>query len=354
VSGLGPGSLLADQRYAVRERLSTTAAWERWDAHDTTLDRSVVAFTFAATAPAAAAAIDVARRAAGLEDPRLLRILDVVVQDDLAAIIEEPLPDARSLTQVIHDGPLPSEEARRIVGEAATALASAEARGLHHHLLSSDTIRVLPDGGVKVRGLSYEAALAGIDIDDGRPGSTRDAQGLMRLPLCRAGSPLAADLATDRCSPGKPAVDPPPFGLDLAPRVGDRFVAPGEIEAGIDAELDELCLGASDGGGRPAQHKWSPRCAVGAPTHGHRSRGGPSGAQSLGARRDDLPPATQAPVGAAATWCAASRDAGRRASVARPETSGVEPAPAVSGTAYPTRNPATEVSGTQPSRPQSC
>ena len=178
MSRLGPGSLLATQRYAVRERLAAAPGWERWDCHDTTLDRPVVAVTFPAGAPDAAAAIDVARRAASLEDPRLVRILDVVVQDDVAAVIEEPLPQARSLTRIIHDGPLPSEEARRIIGEAATALASAEARGLHHHLVSPDAIRVLADGGVKVRGLSYEAALAGIDIDDGRAGSLRDAQGL--------------------------------------------------------------------------------------------------------------------------------------------------------------------------------
>ncbi len=314
--------------------LSTTAAWERWDAHDTTLDRSVVAFTFAATAPAAAAALDVARRAAGLEDPRLLRILDVVVQDDLAAIIEEPLPDARSLTQVIHDGPLPSEEARRIVGEAATALASAEARGLHHHLLSSDTIRVLPDGGVKVRGLSYEAALAGIDIDDGEEGNRRDAHGLI--------ASLYAALAA-RWPLTSPAVD-----LDAAPRVADRIVAPGEIEAGIDAELDDLCLaGLTDGGGpapqTPAQvvtalRPWSPTpvidLAVVRP-----------GAQSLGAvAEDDLPPATQAPEGAAATAALPVVTPVVAPAVARPETSGVESSgAAVSGTAYPTRQSPREV-----------
>ncbi len=327
MSGLGPGSLLANQRYAVRERLSATAAWERWDAHDTTLDRPVVAFTFVATAPAAAAAIDVARRAAGLEDPRLLRILDVVVQDDVAAIIEEPLPDARSLTGVIQDGPLPSEEARRILGEAATALASAEARGLHHHLLSSDTIWVLPDGGVKVRGLSYEAALAGVDIDDGDAGNQRDAHGLLAC--------LYAALAA-RWPLTSPAVD-----LDPAPRVAERIVAPGEIEAGIDAELDDLCVaGLTDGGGpapqTPAQvvtalRPWSPTpvidLAVVRP-----------GAQSLGpVAEDDLPPETQAPEGApprvaaasvtAASVTAASVTAYPVGEAPRPVASAPEPTP---------------------------
>ena len=303
MSELGPGSLLAEQRYAVRDRLAAAPGWERWDCHDTTLDRSVVAFTFRADAPDAAAAIDVARRAASLEDPRLVRLLDVFVQDSIAAIIEEPLPQARSLTRIIHDGPLPSEEARRIIGEAATALAAAEARGLHHHRVSPDAILVLDYGGIKVRGLSYEAALAGIDIDDGRPGSTRDAQGLCsclyaalaaRWPLTTP--PTAAALAS-------PPLTTPPFGLDLAPRVGDRFVAPGEIEAGVDAELDELCLvslaspdGAAVGAPRTAAEvvaalrPWSPTpvvdLAVVRP-----------GAQSLGpVAEDDRPPATPSPA----------------------------------------------------------
>ena len=312
MSRLGPGSLLATQRYAVRERLAAAPGWERWDCHDTTLDRPVVAVTFPAGAPDAAAAIDVARRAASLEDPRLVRILDVVVQDDVAAIIEEPLPQARSLTRIIHDGPLPSEEARRIIGEAATALASAEARGLHHHLVSPDAIRVLADGGVKVRGLSYEAALAGIDIDDGRAGSLRDAQGLCsclyaalaaRWPLRTPPTAVSSTTTPTSTTPATGAgFTTAPFGLDLAPRVGDRFVAPGEIEAGVDAELDELCLVSlanpdREAVGAPgtaaevvaALRPWSPTpvvdLAVVRP-----------GAQSLGpVAEDDLPPVTPSP-----------------------------------------------------------
>jgi hypothetical protein len=78
---VGPGTLIGD-RYAVSHRLQQHPRWERWAAHDTTLGRDVVILTFAGGTPAAAAAVDAARRAAAVTEPRLVRVLDIVTPAD--------------------------------------------------------------------------------------------------------------------------------------------------------------------------------------------------------------------------------------------------------------------------------
>src|SRR6478672_6014220 len=75
VQGVGPGTSLGG-RYALRTRLSHRSDLEHWSAHDTTLERDVAVTVFDSSHPHAAAVLDAARRAAGVEDPRLRRILD--------------------------------------------------------------------------------------------------------------------------------------------------------------------------------------------------------------------------------------------------------------------------------------
>lgn len=141
---IGPGTLIAG-RYAVSHRIQQHPRWERWAAQDTPSGRSVVVLAFPGDTPAAAAAIDAARRAAGVADPRLVRVLDVVPGDGdtgtatVSAIIEEPVERAQTLTRILGQGGLPADEARRITGETATALEAAAARGLRHIVLTPAT-----------------------------------------------------------------------------------------------------------------------------------------------------------------------------------------------------------------------
>ena len=69
-----------------------------------------------------------------------MRVLDVGRDDATAFVVEESLNGARSVTSVLSDGGLPAEEARRIVGEAASALERARARGLHHGVLTPRSV----------------------------------------------------------------------------------------------------------------------------------------------------------------------------------------------------------------------
>lgn len=150
MQGVGPGSLLGG-RYAVRERLSLHPRWERWSASDAALDREVVLLCFPRSSPQADAALDAARRAAGVEESRLTRVLDVAQEPALVCVVEEPMSGATPLTALLSEGGLPADDVRRVVGEAAEGLAAASSRGLHHGVLTPRDLLVLPDGTVKVR-----------------------------------------------------------------------------------------------------------------------------------------------------------------------------------------------------------
>ena len=103
MQGVGPGSLLGG-RYLVQRRVAQHSRYERWVAADQTLDREVVLLCFDADGPVASPALDAARRAAGVDEQRLVRVLDVGRDDAIAFVVEESLNGARSVTSVLTDG----------------------------------------------------------------------------------------------------------------------------------------------------------------------------------------------------------------------------------------------------------
>ncbi len=223
MQGVGPGSLLGG-RYLVQRRVAQHSRYERWVAADQTLDREVVLLCFDADGPVASPALDAARRAAGVDEPRLVRVLDVGRDDATAFVVEESLNGAQSVTAVLADGGLPAEEARRIVGEAAAALERARARGLHHGVLTPRSVFRQADGSVKVRGLATEAALVEADDRLSDQATRGDTVALVALTyaLLTARWPLAG----------------PDSGLEAAPRVVGGVAAPSEIAAGVPRDLD--------------------------------------------------------------------------------------------------------------------
>jgi hypothetical protein len=198
--------------------------YERWVAADQTLDREVVLLCFDADGPVASPALDAARRAAGVDEQRLVRVLDVGRDDATAFVVEESLNGARSITTVLTDGGLPAEEARRIVGETASALERARARGLHHGVLTPRSVFRQADGSIKVRGLATEAAL--VEADD--------------LPPDQAtrGDTVALVALTYALLTGRWPLPGPDSGLEAAPRVVGGVAAPSEIAVGVPPDLD--------------------------------------------------------------------------------------------------------------------
>jgi hypothetical protein len=214
-------------RYAVQRRLEQLPHAERWSAHDTTLERDVVVVCFSEHESHADVTLDAARRVAGLDNHRLVRVLDVGRSEGVAFFVEEAIHDAHSLAQILEQGGLPAEEVRRIVGETATGLEAARGRGLHHLRLTPHSVLRAHDGTIKVRGVATTAAMAAEEDLDATQAARLDAVGVVALTY--------AALTSRWPMPGSVP------GLESAPHVVGGVPAPSEIAAGVPGDLDALC-----------------------------------------------------------------------------------------------------------------
>ena len=225
MEGVGPGTTL-DGRYTTQRRIEQRHGCERWTADDTTLGRSVVVLCVPDSDHRASAVLDAGRRAAGLDTPTLHRVLDVGRERGVAWVVEADTSGARSLAQLVHEGGLPADEVRRIVGEVATALESARQRGLHHLDLRPEDVLRTPDGEVRLRGVATSAAIVELDDVESEDASRRDAIGVVSLAYAGLTGLWPGDGVTS---------------LGAAPRVLGGVAAPSEIAAGVPRDLDALC-----------------------------------------------------------------------------------------------------------------
>ena len=228
MKGVDPGTVLGG-RYSLRHCLSVGRNLEQWSAHDTTLRREVALTLIGAEHPNKAGALDAARRAAGVEDARLVRILDVGTHNDNSFIVQDALNGSESLATVLLQGPLPAEEARRVAGETAKGLETAGVRGLHHLRMTPHHVLIAPDGAIRVSGVAIAAAIEGPDEQglDSELALRRDAVALVAI--------VYAALTT------RWPLDEEVFGLEPAPRLIDRVAVPSELVAGVPGDLDALC-----------------------------------------------------------------------------------------------------------------
>ncbi|NEB06450.1 hypothetical protein G3I78_46625, partial [Streptomyces sp. SID13726] len=168
---MAPGTLLV-ARYRLDEQLASDLSdVTAWSAHDQILDRPVrISLVSGAHV---ADALDSARRAALVVDPRLTRVLDVGTEDGVAYVVTERYTGI-TLSEVVAGGIVDPQQARAIVGEAAAALEVARRRGGHHLALRPDALRV---GGSRVllTGLGLDAGVAGHDQHDADRTSRTDA-----------------------------------------------------------------------------------------------------------------------------------------------------------------------------------
>ena len=144
------------RRHAVTLRTSEGSHHERWRASDHTLEREVVLVCFPAPSPIAAATLDAARRAAGMEDPRLVRVLDVGTDQGFAFVVEEPLtgavPSRTCSTRVgsrRRGAPITGEPRARSTRRATVACTTSRSRRA--------PCSACPTASFKVRGLATEA-----------------------------------------------------------------------------------------------------------------------------------------------------------------------------------------------------
>ncbi len=230
MSTVEPGSVLVE-RYRLSQQATTDlAAATAWEAHDLILDREVRVTLV--TGPYAGDALDAARRAALVTDPRLARVLDAGSDaDGHKYVVTEP-HIGTTLTEIISSGLVDEQQARAIVGEAATALAVAHARGVHHTALRPEAVRV--DGHqVRVTGLGLDGGLASGDTLNVKPAQL-DAQGLVALLYYAMtarwpGQDLEADWIA------KDTLIPLPAQLDDSGAVAPLSTLVPHVDADIDA-----------------------------------------------------------------------------------------------------------------------
>ncbi len=239
VHGVNPGTELG--RYTVASRIEEIAGGERWTARDTTLDRDVTLLVMPTDGASTPAALDAARRAAGVEAAQLVRILDVDTEGDLSWVAEESLADARTYAEAIGTDGLPAEEVRRITGEIATGVEAARARGLHHLALTPDIVLLTHDGRVKVRGLATSAALAGTETE-GEEADRDDARAIVALAY--------AGLTGTWPLPGSTS-------LPAAPTSDGAPTPPSHLAVAVPGDLDTICretLGDDTGPDSPGDY----------------------------------------------------------------------------------------------------
>ena len=214
-------------RYGLLGTLSTTLPRiVRHRGVDTILDRDVTILVLTDATLHRDNVLESASRAVLVEDQRLQQVYDVE-RAEPSVIITEPL-SGRTFSSLVSRG-MPPAQVRAIIGETAQALDAGARRGLHHLNLSPESIRVLPDGRVKVSGLGIEAAALDLEnrvaSHDPSAADRADARALVEILY---------DGLTGRW-PGKRP------GIPSAPRLGGVPVKPSTLVPRIDPILDELC-----------------------------------------------------------------------------------------------------------------
>jgi tetratricopeptide (TPR) repeat protein len=105
-----------------------------------------------------------AQHASRLSHPHICHIYDVSRADGRPFIVMERVP-GRSLADVLREGPLPLEAARRYGAEIADALTHAHEQGVTHRDLKSTNVMITPKRGAKVLDFGLARMLDTNEID---------------------------------------------------------------------------------------------------------------------------------------------------------------------------------------------
>ena len=167
--GCCPVRTLAD-RYSLEDCVLDGPHWSYWRGHDGILRRAVGILVVEPDDELEADVLSAARDSSAAEDPRLLRVLDVLTDDEGTALVIEWL-SAETLEDLLADGPLPDLEAWRLTLDVAQALAAAQVHGLGHGALAPHWVLRGEDGRIRLLGLCIAAVLCGVTS----PGRTRTA-----------------------------------------------------------------------------------------------------------------------------------------------------------------------------------
>jgi putative peptidoglycan lipid II flippase len=227
---LPAGTVLA-ARYRLEELIGESQPTVTWRAFDQVLSRSVLVHLLTPGDPGEDELLTAARKASVATDSRFLRVLDAVHSSDPAvgSYIVCEYATGQSLEMILSHGPLSGLEAAWVTREVADALAGVHSMGLYHRRISPETVIITPTGNVKIVGLLIEAALRPV-----ANGVVHGADTPELIDVTDLGRLLYASLVSRW--PGGPA-----FGLPNAPMVGQRWMTPRQVRAGVSPALDNVC-----------------------------------------------------------------------------------------------------------------
>ena len=249
-------------RYVLGDLMSSTGAIQVWRGWDPALERAVTVLLVPSDDPRVVEVSAAARRAATVDERRLVSVLDVLddivlVGDDNAsttylAIVSEWV-EGRTLTDIQEERegePIDAIEAVAMIRQVAIALWHSHEAGVPHGRLRpgsliiaesadlSDPFSVLGDiNVVRVRGLAVDASLWSTDEID-MPAAT---EGMPDVdPDVHGTGCLLYAMVTGRWPEG--LVD----GMSPAPRVSGRLLPPSQVVAAVPTAVDDLCMRAID------------------------------------------------------------------------------------------------------------
>lgn len=226
---LASGDVLA-HRYELQDLVNEKLGSTTWRAHDQVLNRNVGIEMLSSSDPRADHFLQAARESTSVTDPRFLRVLDLIEDEQHHHLVVREWARAFPLDQLLAQSPLPNRRAATVVAEVAEALSHAHEHGVYHRRLTPHQVLLKQSGAVRVVGLGVTTALSPV----GRQDSLADLQGYEQLDVQAIGKLLYACL-TSRWPGGH--VD----GLSAAPTEHGRLLRPRQVRAGVSRDVDTTC-----------------------------------------------------------------------------------------------------------------
>jgi serine/threonine protein kinase len=158
------GFVLGD-RYSLVTRIASGGMGDVWEATDRVLARQVAVKILR---PSMDEEEVFARRfrnealhTANLAHFNIATVFDYGEEDNLAYLVMELVPGEPLSDLVKREGPLPPEQVRAIMGQAALALGAAHEAGVVHRDVKPSNILLMPDGTVKLTDFGIARAVDG-------------------------------------------------------------------------------------------------------------------------------------------------------------------------------------------------